>query len=190
MTASERARAATYSDAPPSARVFLSALHSLSAHVAWWHSDADISQPPVAEREEGANKWAVVLALAASAAFMTSLDSSIVNIALPSIAHGFRAPLSGSIEWVLDGYLVVIAATLLTFGRLADVLGRKRVLPLAVSSGGRTLLPGPGRRRHLLGEHRDGHEGVPGRGTAGAHWASTWSSSRSASPWAPLSAAS
>ena len=59
---------------------------------------------------------------------MTSLDSSIVNIALPSIAHGFGVPVSGSIEWILDGYLVVIAATLLTFGRMADTLGRKPLL--------------------------------------------------------------
>ncbi len=83
MTTSERPQ----TDAPPSARLFLSALHSLSAHIAWWHSDADISRQQIAEREEGANKR-VVLALAGSAAFMTSLDTSIVNIALPSIAHG------------------------------------------------------------------------------------------------------
>jgi EmrB/QacA subfamily drug resistance transporter len=73
---------------------------------------------------ERANKW-VVLALSGTAAFMTTLDSSIVNIGLPSIAHTFGVPLAGSIEWVLIGYLVVIAAVLLTFGRLADMLGRK-----------------------------------------------------------------
>src|SRR5437660_10189289 len=56
---------------------------------------------------------------------MTTLDSSIVNIGLPSIAHAFGVPLSGNIEWVLIGYLVVIAAVLLTFGRLADMLRRK-----------------------------------------------------------------
>jgi EmrB/QacA subfamily drug resistance transporter len=56
---------------------------------------------------------------------MTTLDSSIVNIGLPSIARAFGVPLSGTIEWVLIGYLVVIAAFLLSFGRLADMLGRK-----------------------------------------------------------------
>src|SRR5256885_15357175 len=75
-------------------------------------------------RAERANKW-VVLALSGTAAFMTTLDSSIVNIGLPSIARSFGVPLSGSIEWVMIGYLVVIAAVLLTFGRLADMLGRK-----------------------------------------------------------------
>jgi EmrB/QacA subfamily drug resistance transporter len=56
---------------------------------------------------------------------MTTLDSSIVNIGLPSIARAFGVPLSGNIEWVLISYLVVIAAVLLTLGRLADMLGRK-----------------------------------------------------------------
>lgn len=76
--------------------------------------------------DEYANKW-IVLVLAGSATFMTTLDSSIVNISLPNIAHAFRIPLSGSIEWVVIGYLVVIAAMLLTFGRLADMVGRKAV---------------------------------------------------------------
>ncbi len=65
----------------------------------------------------------MVLAISATAAFMTTLDSSIVNIALPSIAHAFGMPLSGSMEWVIIGYLVVIASLLLTFGRLADMVG-------------------------------------------------------------------
>jgi EmrB/QacA subfamily drug resistance transporter len=58
---------------------------------------------------------------------MTTLDTSIVNIALPSIAHSFGTPVSGPIEWVVIGYLVVIAATLLSFSRLADIAGRERV---------------------------------------------------------------
>jgi EmrB/QacA subfamily drug resistance transporter len=72
------------------------------------------------------NKW-VVLVLAASATFMTTLDSSIVNIGLPNIAHTFHTGISGATEWIIIGYLVVIAATLLTFGRLADMLGRKPI---------------------------------------------------------------
>ncbi len=75
---------------------------------------------------ESTNKWAV-LGLSGSAAFMTTLDSSIVNIGLPSIAHDFNTPLAGEIEWIVIGYLVVIAATLLTFGRLADMVGRRPV---------------------------------------------------------------
>src|ERR1700681_491284 len=72
------------------------------------------------------NKW-VILALAASATFMTTLDGSIVNIGLPNIANTFHTGISGATEWIIIGYLVVIAAVLMTFGRLADMLGRKPI---------------------------------------------------------------
>ncbi len=74
--------------------------------------------------EETTNKW-TVFALVAIGVFMATLDSSIVNISLPAIAENFRVPLSGAIEWVIIAYLVVIAASLLTAGRLADLIGRK-----------------------------------------------------------------
>ncbi len=72
------------------------------------------------------NKW-LVLALSAAATFMTTLDGSIVNIGLPSIARTFHVGLSGATEWIIIGYLVIIAATLLTWGRLADMIGRKPI---------------------------------------------------------------
>jgi EmrB/QacA subfamily drug resistance transporter len=72
------------------------------------------------------NRWAV-LVLAASAGFMTSLDTSIVNISLPSIARSFGVPLTGAVEWVVTAYLVAIAAVLLSVGRLADMVGRKPI---------------------------------------------------------------
>jgi EmrB/QacA subfamily drug resistance transporter len=58
---------------------------------------------------------------------MTMLDASIVNISLPSIARTFNTQVGGTIEWVIIAYLVTIAATLLTFGRLSDMVGRKPV---------------------------------------------------------------
>ena len=76
---------------------------------------------------ETANKWAV-LALAGTAAFMTTLDASIVNISLPAIAHTFGVALTGTIEWVIIGYLVVSGACLLSLGRLADMIGRRPIL--------------------------------------------------------------
>ena len=65
-----------------------------------------------------------VIALVCVGMFMTTLDSSIVNIGLPSIARAFHTPLTGEMDWVIIGYLVVIAAVLLSFGRLADMVGR------------------------------------------------------------------
>jgi EmrB/QacA subfamily drug resistance transporter len=97
---------------------------SLSAAVPSRQAQVDCVTPTPVDHDERANRWAV-LALSGTAAFMTTLDSSIVNIALPSIAHAFGVALTGVIEWILIGYLVVIAATLLTFGRVADLLGRK-----------------------------------------------------------------
>jgi EmrB/QacA subfamily drug resistance transporter len=95
---------------------------SLGAHILV-PPPAPAPPDPFAER---ANTWAI-FALAATGAFMTTLDSSIVTISLPSIARAFGVPLGGTIEWVIIGYLVVMAAGLLTAGRLADMLGRKPI---------------------------------------------------------------
>jgi EmrB/QacA subfamily drug resistance transporter len=58
---------------------------------------------------------------------MTALDASIVNIGLPSIARTFRTPVGAAAEWVVIAYLVAIAATLLSFGHLSDLVGRRPV---------------------------------------------------------------
>ena len=68
-------------------------------------------------RQEPVNPWAA-FALVAVETFMTMLDASIVNISLPSIARTFDTQVGGTIEWVIIAYLVTIAATLLTFGRV------------------------------------------------------------------------
>src|SRR5438552_1888170 len=73
------------------------------------------------------NPW-IIFALAAASSFITTLDGSIVNIGLPAISQTFRVGVSGAIEWVIIGYLVIIAAVLLTFGRLADMIGRRPIL--------------------------------------------------------------
>jgi EmrB/QacA subfamily drug resistance transporter len=103
---------------------------SLAAHVVKAPPEA-VSAPDTFE--ERANKWAV-FALAAPGAFMTTLDSSIVNISLPSIARAFQAPLGGAVEWIIIGYLVVIAAMLLTAGRLAEMIGRKPIFIAGIAT--------------------------------------------------------
>ena len=70
--------------------------------------------------------WAI-LGVVGLGTFMTALDASIVNIGLPSIARTFRTPVGGAAEWVIIAYLVAIAATLLPFGHLSDLAGRKPV---------------------------------------------------------------
>jgi EmrB/QacA subfamily drug resistance transporter len=80
-----------------------------------------------AKSQAQTNKW-IVFALSASSSFITTLDGSIVNIGLPAISRTFNVGVSGPIEWIIIGYLVIIASVLLTFGRLADMIGRKPIL--------------------------------------------------------------
>lgn len=58
--------------------------------------------------------------------FMSTLDISSVNIALPRIMGDLDASVS-AIQWVVLAYLLTISSLLLAFGRLADLLGRKKV---------------------------------------------------------------
>lgn len=71
------------------------------------------------------NRW-TTFAIVAIGVLMATIDSSIVNVTLPVIARHFGAPLGGVVEWVIIAYLVVVAALLLTAGRVADIVGRRR----------------------------------------------------------------
>src|SRR5438067_3242597 len=102
------------------------AAHAITAPVRAVHRTANPPSVHTGELQGQMNKW-IVLALAAAASFMTTLDGSIVNIGLPSIARTFNVGVSGATEWIIIGYLVVIASVLLTFGRLADMIGRRPI---------------------------------------------------------------
>jgi len=58
--------------------------------------------------------------------FMATLDSSIVNVALPTISTQLKADLS-IVQWVVVSYLLAVCCLVAIFGRLADLLGRKKV---------------------------------------------------------------
>jgi EmrB/QacA subfamily drug resistance transporter len=58
--------------------------------------------------------------------FMIMLDTTVVNVALPSIQQSLGLSLS-ELEWVVAGYALTFAALMLTGGKLADLLGRRRV---------------------------------------------------------------
>ena len=68
--------------------------------------------------------------------FMIMLDNTVVNVALPSIQHDLGAQLS-ELEWIVAGYALTFATFMLTGGKLADLLGRRRVFVagLVVFSG-------------------------------------------------------
>jgi EmrB/QacA subfamily drug resistance transporter len=68
--------------------------------------------------------WA--LAAVGSGTFMSTIDGSIVNIALNTIQKTFTASL-GQVEWAVLAYLLGIVCLLPSMGRLGDMIGRKRV---------------------------------------------------------------
>src|SRR3954454_217564 len=71
------------------------------------------------------HRWQV-LALVCSAMFMTILDVSIVNVALPSI--GTELDFSReNLQWVISAYAIAYGGFLLLCGRTADLVGRRRV---------------------------------------------------------------
>ncbi len=71
------------------------------------------------------SKWLTFL-LVAIGVFMSTLDGSIVNITLPVIMKELEMSLT-SIEWVVMIYLFTVSVLLLSFGRLSDILGRRRI---------------------------------------------------------------
>ena len=64
---------------------------------------------------------------------MVILDTTIVNVALPSIQSDLHFSQS-SLTWVIDGYLITFGSLLLLAGRLGDLFGRKRIFLAGVAS--------------------------------------------------------
>jgi MFS family permease len=70
---------------------------------------------------------AMVLSSLLLASFAINLDTTIVNVALPSLVRELHATTT-QLQWVVDAYNLVFAALLLTSGSLSDRLGRKGML--------------------------------------------------------------
>src|SRR3954465_1379500 len=77
------------------------------------------------------SRWGA-LSLIVIAQFMVVLDISIVNVALPTIKSdlGFS---EASLQWVISAYAIVFGGFLLLGGRLADLLGRRKVFMTGVA---------------------------------------------------------
>src|SRR5438270_279483 len=84
------------------------------------HSGVQLVRDATAQR-----RWSA-LALIVTAQFMVILDVAIVNVALPSIKTdlGFTET---SLQWVVSAYAIIFGGALLLGGRLADILGRRRM---------------------------------------------------------------
>jgi len=75
-------------------------------------------------------RW-IILILINIVIFMSTLDSSIVNVALPTMADQLGVG-SGIIAWVITIYLIAIAAVILVFGRLGDIFGQTKIFNIGI----------------------------------------------------------
>jgi len=77
------------------------------------------------EKDKERSRWSI-LVIVLMFTFMSALDGSIVNVALPKMANALNVTTS-SIQLVATSYLIVIAGTVLIFGRLGDMLGKAKM---------------------------------------------------------------
>ncbi len=77
------------------------------------------------------NRW-LILFIVVMVIFMSTLDSSIVNVALPVMARSLNVT-SASIQLVVTSYLIIISATILIFGRLGDIHGKTKIFKVGIT---------------------------------------------------------
>ncbi len=90
----------------------------------------------------------LVLVICCFSLFIVGMDTTIVNVALPSIGRDLHASVSG-LQWIIDGYTLVLASLLMLSGATADRVGRRRVFQIGLAmftagSGLCSLAPGLG----------------------------------------------
>ncbi|OKP82401.1 multidrug MFS transporter [Paenibacillus sp. P3E] len=73
-------------------------------------------------------RWIILIVLNLFT-FMSTLDGSIVNIALPVLVKELQLPMA-QVEWVTTGYLMAICAAILFFGKLGDIAGKIRIFKI------------------------------------------------------------
>lgn len=88
-------------------------------------TNAPQTEAPAQGVEETTGKWWVLVAIGAGT-FMSALDGSVVNTTLPLITRSFDSSIA-AVEWIVTIYLLVLSGLLLSFGRLGDLQGHKRV---------------------------------------------------------------
>jgi EmrB/QacA subfamily drug resistance transporter len=89
----------------------------------------------------GTTRGKLILALLCSIAFLDFVDASITNVALPLIRDNLHLSVQG-LQWVPSGYLLTYGGFMLLGGRLADLLGRRRILTIGTALIGVSSLAG------------------------------------------------
>ena len=93
---------------------------------------ADAKPACRASRAGGLHRWRAFAVLAV-AFFMTIVDLTIVNVALPTIGEKLHFSES-NLQWVVTAYGITFGGFLLLGGRAADLLGRRRVLMVGLAT--------------------------------------------------------
>lgn len=83
---------------------------------------------------EATNRW-LVLGICCMSLFIVGIDTSGLNLALPSIKHDLDVSQS-NLQWVIDAYTVVIASLLMLSGSVADRIGRKKLFRVGLAMFG------------------------------------------------------
>ena len=81
--------------------------------------------------EPDPRRWRI-LAVTLLVGFMSLLDVTIVNVAIPSMRSGLDTT-AGTVQWVVSGYALAFGLTLVAGGRLGDALGRRRMMLIGLS---------------------------------------------------------
>lgn len=103
-----------------------------AGRVATDDAGVSLNLEPAAPEAADPKRWRA-LAVTQVAGFMTLLDVSIVNVALPSIQRDLGAS-AGTVQWVVSGYALAFGLALVPAGRLGDTLGRRRMFLIALSA--------------------------------------------------------
>jgi EmrB/QacA subfamily drug resistance transporter len=82
-------------------------------------------------REDDRRRW-LILSVLVVAQFMVVLDVAIVNVALPTIKNELHFS-EDSLQWVITAYAIVFGGVLLLGGRMADLLGRRRIFMVGLA---------------------------------------------------------
>jgi DHA2 family methylenomycin A resistance protein-like MFS transporter len=91
-----------------------------------------LAAPQRASRTRGPSGPGLTLAAAVLGFFVITLDAVVVNVALPSIRGDLGGGVTG-LQWVVDGYVLMFAALLLSAGALSDRVGARRAFAAGLS---------------------------------------------------------
>ncbi|HEX4431157.1 MAG TPA: MFS transporter [Frankiaceae bacterium] len=98
-----------------------------------------LTSPVQQSKHPASRRSALVIAVMIVAALMDMLDVTVVNVALPTLRVKLHASPT-ELEWLIAGYLLAFGATLIVWGRIGDLVGRRRVFLGAVAIFGAASL--------------------------------------------------